>query len=454
MQEPVDTDAVLSAFDAALEKHDADALELCLLGRSAEYTRFAGDRIHQPQDVTETQYLVRAVVDGQAGRAAVSVLRDLPRAVELAASAARHTAQALGAGTVSLAAPAAPVPDLPVWYDDAVAFDAAERSAIARDTMAQAAAAGAEAAGMLGRAVTQQVVATSTGVRLSTIASETSASATVSVGDGSSHWLDVDRSASRLDARGAMAATLDTAARTRGPVALPHGEYTVVLAPEAVGELLQFLPALGFGGDLAASGIGLCATGAGTQVAAELVSVWDDAGADIGLPIGFDIEGTPKRRVPFLDAGVVGLPVTNLTTARALGTPSTGHAHIAREEVPGPVAANIVMANGTASEAELIAGVDDGVYLQRFWYTRLVDPVRGTITGVTRDACFRIRNGELAEPISGMRFTQSVLQILANVDCLGAVRRSVPTMNVWNGVASGPALRSHGFRLGSPQEPA
>jgi PmbA protein len=82
----------------------------------------------------------------------------------------------------------------------------------------------------------------------------------------------------------------------------------------------------------------------------------------------------------------------------------------------------------------------------------MVDPVRGTITGVTRDACFRIRNGELAEPIIGMRFTQSVLQILANVDGLGAVRRSAPTMNVWNGVASGPALRSHGFRLGSPQE--
>ena len=123
-----------------------------------------------------------------------------------------------------------------------------------------------------------------------------------------------------------------------------------------------------------------------------------------------------------------------INSATALGSllaSPTGHGHIAREQVPGPEAANIVMAAGTSSDDELIAGVGNGVYIERFWYTRLVDPVQSTITGVTRDACFRIRDGALAEPIAGMRFTQSVLGVLAAVDGIGAQRRSQPTMNVW-----------------------
>jgi predicted Zn-dependent protease len=204
---------------------------------------------------------------------------------------------------------------------------------------------------------------------------------------------------------------------------------------------------------LAAAGVGLFARGAGTAAASTLVTVADDALADVGLPIGFDIEGVTKRRVMLLDKGIVGVPVTDLATAAALGGRSSGHAHIAREEAPATRAANIVMAAGNATEAELIAGVDRGVYIQRFWYTRLVDRAAGTITGVTRDACFEISGGALRRPLNGMRFTQSVLTLLGTVDGIGDRQRSVPVMNVWNGSTTAPAIRAHGFRLGSAPVP-
>src|SRR6202012_42235 len=110
-----------------------------------------------------------------------------------------------------------------------------------------------------------------------------------------------------------------------------------------------------------------------------------------------------------------------------------GHAHIAREQVPGPAAANIVMAPGTATEADLIAGVERGGYLQRFWSPRLVDRSAGTITGVTRDACFLIEDGRLAAPLAGLRFTESVIDVLAQAEAAGRELRSQPVMNVWNG---------------------
>jgi PmbA protein len=462
---PLDAARTMDALDAALRSTAADEFEITVLARAGEYTRFAGQVIHQPQDITEVQYLVRALVNGHPYRVATSSAADLDRAVAAAAAGARDRAElSKEAGHVRLAAPggggavAASQPagmGAPYWYGDTEAYDVAARSALAKEAMAAALAAGGEAAGMLGRAVTQQLVATSTGIRRQTAATEASGALTVTIEDGTAHWVDLSRSAGRLDVAGSVASAIAQAAAGRGRIDLPAGRYPVVLGAEAVGELLGFLPDVGFSGALAAAGIGITAQ-AGQPLAAALVDIADDGGADVGLPIGFDIEGVTKRRVEFFRGGLVGEAVTDLATAAALGRPSTGHAHIAREQVPEPTAANIVMAAGPGgSEQDLIAQLERGVYLQRFWYTRLVDRVTGTITGVTRDACFLIEDGRLTTPLNGMRFTESVLGVLAGVQAVGSDVRSQPIPNVWNGAISAPSVRAASFRLGAaPIEPA
>ena len=99
--------------------------------------------------------------------------------------------------------------------------------------------------------------------------------------------------------------------------------------------------------------------------------------------------------------------------------------------------------------ADLVARVEHGVYIQRFWYTRLVDRVAGTVTGVTRDACFRIENGLLTTPIDGIRFTESVIDCLAGVLAVCREVRSQPVLNVWNGATSAPPVLVAAFRLGA-----
>ena len=447
------TEEVIERAEDVIRASDADGLEICLLGRAGQYTRFAGQRIHQPQDITEVQILVRAMVDGHARRTATSDLSDLGRAAGQATAAARRISeQSPAPGTVTLAEPDGSAGVASWWHEDVLAFDNGARGSLARSTMAAAEAIGATAAGMYGRALTQQVVVNSRGVRRADLATEASGALTVAAGDGSARWVDLGRSAERLDVSGSAARALDQAVRSQGRTELTPGHYRVVLGPEATGELLQFLPALGFAGSLAADGLGLVAQRPGESVAAPCITVIDDAGADVGLPIGGDIEGVSRAAVPLLASGVVGSAVTDLATAARLGMASNGHAHIAREEMPSPVAANIVMTAGRSTESDLIGEVEDGVYLQRFWYTRLVDPITGTITGVTRDACFRIRDGHLAEPIAGMRFTQSVLDFLASVDGVGDTLMSQSMMNVWNGATSAPAVRGSGFRLGFAPE--
>jgi predicted Zn-dependent protease len=447
---PLDTDDTMAALDAAVRTPDADEVEIAVLARAGGYTRFAGAVIHQPQDITEVQYLVRAVVNGHPFRTATTAAHRLPGAVFEAARSARARARsAKAAGRVQVAGIQPDESPGQLWFDDAADFDAAARVAAARNAAAAADAAGGDAAGMFGRAVTQQLVATSRGVRRATVATEASGALTVTAADGTAHWVDLSRSAQRLNLTESVAAAVAYAVASKGRVALPPGTYPVVLGAEAVGELLQFLPELGFSGQLAAAGVGLAATRAGEQVIGAGLDIADDATADVGLPIGFDIEGVTKRRVPFFAGGRVGEPVTDLATAAVLGGVSSGHAHIAREQVPEPEAANIVLAAGDVSEADLIAGVENGVYIQRFWYTRVVDRTAGTITGVTRDACFVIDNGRLTTPIEGMRFTESVISCLAGVMGIGRETRSQSTMNIWNGAVSAPPLRARAFRLGA-----
>jgi predicted Zn-dependent protease len=197
-----------------------------------------------------------------------------------------------------------------------------------------------------------------------------------------------------------------------------------------------------------AAGIGLAARRPGAVIAPAAVTVADDAGAAAGLPFPFDQEGTLKRRVELIAAGRVGAAVSDRASAAATEGVSTGHAHIARESSPAPEAANLVMTPGPATEAELIAGTERGLYIQRLWYNRLVDAEAGIITGTSRDGCFLIEDGRLTTALASGRFTESVLGALARADGIGQQLITQPVPNVWNGAASAPALRVRGFRFG------
>ena len=61
-----------------------------------------------------------------------------------------------------------------------------------------------------------------------------------------------------------------------------------------------------------------------------------------------------------------------------------------------------------------------GVYVTRFHYVNVEDPISMTLTGMTRDGTFVIENGKLARPLRNLRFTQSVVDALG--DCRGLTR--------------------------------
>lgn len=443
-------DDALGTLDEALGGAAADHVEIFLAARTGQHTRFAGGRVHQAQTIIECQVMVRAVAGTGSARVAVSSLAGARGAVTAAAGLARRRDGAPGAavphGVAGLAAQ-----DVPggLWHDTTVAWQAGARSALAGSIMDSARRAGGIAAGVLTAAVTELAVATTGGQRCYAAATEAGFALTARVGDASSYAADLSRDACRLGVAEAADSAIGQAARTGRVIAVPDGVHDVVFGGLATGELIGFVPDFGFSAPAVAAGIGLAATRPGAVLAPPDVTIADDAGADAGLPFPFDFEGTPKQRVELISAGRVGAAVSDLASAAAAGGSSTGHAHIARESSPAPEAANLIMMPGNASEQDLIAGVERGLYIQRLWYNRLVDAETGTVVGTSRDGCFLIEDGKLTAGLASGRFTESVLGTLARTDGIGARLITQPVPNVWNGCASAPAIRVRGFRFGS-----
>jgi predicted Zn-dependent protease len=158
------------------------------------------------------------------------------------------------------------------------------------------------------------------------------------------------------------------------------------------------------------------------------VTIVDDALDPRGLPSAFDFEGTPKQRVPLVEEGVVRGPVWDRTTAARAGRASTGHALPAAERSFGPLPTAVAVAPGEATSLEELADlVGDGIHVTRVHYLSVVNPREGVITGMTRDGTFRIRDGEVAEPLVNLRFTVALPDVLADVPGL---TRETPLVNL------------------------
>ena len=84
---------------------------------------------------------------------------------------------------------------------------------------------------------------------------------------------------------------------------------------------------------------------------------------------------------------------------------------------------NLFMEGGHSSLEDLVTSVRKGIYVTRFHYTNVVEPMKTVITGMTRDGTFLDRRGEIKAPIKNLRFTESVLKALSRVSAISRDRR-------------------------------
>lgn len=272
---------------------------------------------------------------------------------------------------------------------------------------------------------------------------------TVVMGENSSGYAErtaVD--AEQVEVGQAGDEAIEKALRSRDPVAVDPGEYPVVLEPYAVGTMVDYLSYIGLGAQAVQEGRSFMNGHFGEQLVGENISLWDDGLDPDGVPMAFDFEGVPKERVTFFDRGVAREVVYDSYTAGREGKRSTGHA-LPAPNTWGPMPLNLFLASGQADVASLLEGIERGLWITRFHYVNVVHPTRVILTGMTRDGTFLIERGEITRPVRNLRFTQSMLDALSNVEAVG---REAMMLKDELGGTRVPALRIARFNFTSATE--
>jgi predicted Zn-dependent protease len=427
-------DLAARAIALALEAGATQAEALVLGGENA-LTRFANNRIHQNVASADSKVSVRAVVGRRVGVASTNRTDPEPlrECCGAAVEAARHAPE-------DPEFPGLPAPQAVVTANriaeatsDSTPESRAERVAAIIDPSRSR---GLTAAGMLSCGTEILAIANSLGVDVA-MAYTTARATVLSMGpDEGSGWASfTDRDLAKLDATSLGEGAASLALRSAGPVELAPGDYTVVLAPEAVADIVQFLGWFGCSAKAVEEGRSFMTGHLGHRVVSALITIVDDALAEDALGPTFDYEGMPCRCTPLVVRGTAVGPVTDSYWAAKTGRPNTGHA-LPAPNGDGPLPLHLSMEAGEASLDRMIASVKHGVYVTRFHYTNIEDPVRAVLTGMTRDGTFLIEDGALTRPVKNLRFTCGAIDALDTTLAVSAQRQLVGE----EGGAIAPAL--------------
>jgi len=407
-----------SILKSALAASEADETQVTLAVGSHALTRFAGSAIHQNVSELNADLSVKAVIGKKIGFVSTnsiepdSVLAAVRRAVEFA----RH--QQENPDFVSLPKPRPARTDVATFDEPTAACGPEERAAAVRDVIAAADSNGASAAGSYSTGYVEYAVMNSLGLTQYMSLTNAHLSTVMTAGSGFGYAARVGVKTAAIDSAEAGREAACRAAASRDPVALEPGKYDVVLLPYAAEELVGFLCWLGLNA-LAVQEERSFMTGRfGERVCGENITIWDDAYDPRGLPRPFDPEGVPKERVDMIVNGVARAVVYDSYTAYREGKESTGHA-TGGVGTSGPMPGNVFLAPGEHSVEDMIASTDRGLLVTRFHYTNVLQPVQTVITGMTRDGTFLIEGGRVTKPVKNLRFTESVLSALSNVEMLG-----------------------------------
>lgn len=261
---------------------------------------------------------------------------------------------------------------------------------------------------------------------------------------GSGYGEDINSNFYKLNVEKVSQEALNTCLATEQPQSIEPGEYEVVLKHYATADILQFISFLSFNGKAAEEGRSYIKLKMGSPVASPLVTIYDDGLDKNGLPIPFDFEGFPKKKVTLIDKGVASGLVYDVFTAKKAGIPPTGHTLPSTESHRGAMPFNLFMEPGEHTLEQMVSSVKKGIFVTRFHYVNPIDPVRVISTGMTRDGTFLIEDGKIVKPIKNLRFTQSFFEALEGVEMVGKERYMVP---IWFGSVLAPALKINRFRF-------
>jgi PmbA protein len=342
-----------------------------------------------------------------------------------------------------------PIPEINTFFNNVRRLTPMRKVKTIQEILSLVKEKGFSASGAFSHGEVELIVVNSLGVEAYQKFSDLFLHLIVQNGKGSGYASFISRDLDQLQIE-PLVKTAVAKAQGGSPVQVEPGEYEVILEPEAVRELMVFLGYLGFHALAVQEGRSFFCNEFGKKMVHEKVTIYDDGLDPQGLQVPFDFEGVPKQKVIFFEGGVAKNVTYDSLTAGKEGRESTGHGLIP-SNTEGPIPINLFMQGGDSHLEEMIRSVRRGIYVTRFHYTNVVEPMKTVITGMTRDGTFWIEEGEIKNPVKNLRFTESVLKALSRVKAVSQGRKLCSSGSVYgrrfiNGTVA-PAIQVDGFNF-------
>ncbi|MFW9971830.1 MAG: TldD/PmbA family protein [Candidatus Odinarchaeota archaeon] len=205
------------------------------------------------------------------------------------------------------------------------------------------------------------------------------------------------------------------AVQSLGSKTIETGEYEVILDHQAVNELLFYI-SMATSSRLIIDKASFLTDKLEQQVFNEKLTLINNPHNPEHLasqPI--DDEGLATQPFPVVENGILKNYSCSRLDAVRLGTKALGTCYnFFGESIGFPFAET--MKPGKYSKAELISEIKNGLLITNFHYINFVNPPVGSITGMTKDGLFIIKNGEIIGSAKNMRFTDEIPRILKEID--------------------------------------
>ncbi|HEX6370512.1 MAG TPA: TldD/PmbA family protein [Longimicrobium sp.] len=228
---------------------------------------------------------------------------------------------------------------------------------------------------------------------------------------------------------------------SRNPRAVEPGEWTVILEPTAVANLVNLMM-FSMNARNADEGRSFFSKqGGGNKIGEkfldERITITTNPADPRTAAIPFSGEGLPNNASTWVENGTLKDLVYNRFWAQRNNRQPTGF--------PG----SYRMSGGSSSVEEMIRSTDRGLLVTRMWYIRPVDPRTILFTGLTRDGTFLIENGRITSAVKNLRWNESPIFLLNNIEMMSEPVRVNASEDGAGGSVLVPAIKARDFTFSS-----
>ncbi|MGB5968086.1 MAG: TldD/PmbA family protein [Spirulinaceae cyanobacterium] len=412
----LEKDEALNLIETTIKKSQAEGIFVKLTQNASTLSRFCENQISQNINCDRFTLEITSYFGKRSASAATTELDEaaiaqaIKRSEELAEFAPEDPEW------VELLPPQTYQQHTPAFNERTATLSPLTRGKMVKRVCAMSAKVGVNASGTLSTDTYLKAVGNSLGLRACDRTTKADFSFTAKSGDGSSWGHNTAFAMSNLPIEKITEEVIERALASRHPRAISPGIYPVVFNGAAFASLLPWVTwnldarAADEGRSFMAGKDG-SGNRLGEQMFSPLVQVKRDPHHPLIQGSTFFSDGLSNNPLTIIQDGIPKTLAYSRYWGQRQGQQATGGLY------------PIVMAGSHQSLADLIAQTERGIFVNRAWYVRYVNPRTLEVTGMTRDGTFWIEDGKIAYPIKNLRFNQLLPQMLADVEGVSRVQR-------------------------------